>query len=181
MKKLLLIFSIMGLCLALSSSMEAKRVKHSLKIDKKKENNDKGARTMEGADITGTEIMLTDSLEIVYGDDNLSKLREISFAGYDKEINSNKESFIIVNSSDYNLTGYKVRIDYIDLQDRMFHTRIVDSPIFVPARENRHIDIKSWDLQHTYYYYLGNEPKKVATPFKVKFTPLSFRIEKSDP
>ena len=63
------------------------------------------------------------------------------------------------------------------MKGRMLHSRIVELDCEVPPEESRKFDITSWDKQHTYYYYLGNEPKKVATPFQVKFLPLSFRVK----
>lgn len=102
---------------------------------------------------------------------------QIKFAGYDKEVNSSKESFIIVNNSLLPIISMSVEIIYTDMDGRMLHLRELDINCEVPPGQSRRKDIASWDSQHTYYYYLGNEPKKVATPFKVEFRPLIITIE----
>lgn len=154
---------ILILCLGHS---EAKKIKTSLKV---------GKETKKVADKQkdrGLEVVLSDSLT-----DFSNQLKGISFSGYEKEYNSGKESFLIVNPTLYPVLGYKVKVDYLDMQDRMLHSRIIEEDCFVPSGETRKHDINSWDKQHTYYYYLGNEPKRIATPYKVAFTPISFHID----
>lgn len=148
---------------------EAKRIKHSLRVEKET----KGSGKQISVNVKG--INMTDSLSLEK--DQRENLLKIKFAGYDKEANSSYESFLIINSSEKDLTGFEVKIDYLDMQDRMLHSRTIKEDIKVPSGETRRTDVKSWDIQHTYYYYLGNEPKKVATPYKVTFTPTFFWIE----
>lgn len=165
--------SIILILLTGTVSIEARKIKNSFIIEKGKKSDLKPEQKIEGQ-----EINLADSLGISEDILNIqSNLKHCNFSGYDKEINSNLESFILENNSDKVVTGYKVRIDYIDMKGRMFHSRTVTLPGFVPQGEARRFDIPTWDKQHTYYYYLGNEPKRVATPFQVIFTPLAFWIE----
>ena len=91
----------------------------------------------------------------------------ISFSGYDKPAPSSKESFHITNSSTKQINKVGIRITYLDLKDRMLHSRDVEVGCCVPGGESRLASIPSWDIQHTFFYYLGPEPKKVATPYKV--------------
>lgn len=157
------------------SDSEAKKIKHSFRIDKSSE---KVSSKKENR--SGKEIFLPGSLEIE-NDTSISpitsELGKVRFAGYEKEPNANKESFILINPTNKTITGFRVKIDYLDMKERMLHSRTIDEKCEVPGEESRKFDIQSWDPQRTYYYYLGNEPKKVATPYKVKFTPISFRIE----
>lgn len=163
-------------------TMEAKKIKNSFRIDKEKKTSSKGE---EPAHIEGVEINLTDSLcsdgQQPIDDPRLMEVREqlrkCYFSGYDKEISSNVESFILTNTIGRPIKGFKVRIDYLDMQGRMLNSRTVRLACDVPPAESRRFDIKGWDKQHTYYYYLGNQPKRVATPFQVTFYPLSFWIE----
>ena len=141
--------------------LDAKKIKESYKIEK---DSKASTHTLKDAKFKGREIVYSDSLNV-------------GFSGYDKEPNSSQESFILMNSTDKTVTGFNVRIEYLDMQDRMLHSREVKLPCYVPEGENRRFDINSWDTQHTYYYYLGNAPKRVATPFQVKFTPLSIWVE----
>lgn len=151
----------------------AKKIKSSYSIDK-----DKTIQANNKKDIEGYKINLADSLVQtseflmeVYND-----LKKVGFAGYDKEPNSSKESFMLINNTDKDITGCEVRIDYLDMQGRMLHSRTITEACFVPGGETRRFDINSWDTQRTYYYYLGNQPRRVATPFQVVFHPLSFWI-----
>lgn len=91
----------------------------------------------------------------------------ISFSGYDKPAPSSKESFHITNSSTTTINKVGIRITYLDLKNRMLHSRDVEVNCCVPGGESRLTSIPSWDIQHTFFYYLGPEPKKVATPYKV--------------
>ena len=171
MRKWVIILIVLFLPLA----MEGKKVKTSFKIDKeKKEKNEKFAAFK----IIGEEITVS-SLPSENKEDSVAVKIEgkIRFAGYDKEANSSKESFIIINESDYTLSGIRVNIDYMDMQDRMLHSREIERSCDIPAGESRRIDIPSWDTQKTYFYHLGNEPKKVATPYKVLFHPKTFWVK----
>lgn len=167
---LLVTVSILGM----SPMISAKKIKNSFRIEK-----DSKKKAKPAEELPGREITLADSLSLK-GDPEvttlLTQLLECGFAGYDKEPNSNNESFILINKSERPIIGYKVRIDYMDMKGRMLHSRTIEEACLVPPGETRRFDIKSWDTQRTYYYYLGNAPKRVATPFQVKFTPISFRI-----
>ena len=152
-------------------NMEGKKIKRSHKVKTEKD----FVGTIEDPS-PSIDIILSDSL--LYREKGESKLLEatakISFAGYEKEANSNKESFIMVNRSDFTVIGFEVKVEYLDMQDRMLHSRLLKENCNVPAGESRHIDAISWDKQHTYYYYLGNAPRRVATPYKVRFKPVSY-------
>lgn len=100
----------------------------------------------------------------------------IRFTGYDKTLPSKKESFLIVNRSDAEIKKIGIRITYLDMKDRMLHSRDITVDCTVPPGETRRGDISSWDVQNTYFYYLGPEPRRVATPYKVRFEPLWFLI-----
>lgn len=153
-----------------SSDSHAKKIKNSFKIEKESK-----TLPIKDKEMQGIKINLSDTLKTDYPE--ISRFREIKFAGYDKEPNSNRESFLIINPTESLLTGFEVRIDYLDMKGRMLHSRNITEGCDVPPGETRRLDITSWDTQHTYYYYLGNEPKKVATPFQVSFTPINFWIK----
>ena len=172
MKKRSLAFLILMVIL-IPFMVEGTKVKNSFKIEKEQ----KKGKNIEDGIPEGREVILSDTVVLTPEDSLIyHKLETVSFAGYDKEANSVKESFILVNSSDHLISGFEVRIDYLDMQGRMLHSRIIKEKCFVPPGETRRLDIKSWDVQHTYYYYLGNEPKRVATPFQVSFKPQRYWI-----
>ena len=151
------------------------RLSHSVEKSSKSDKKLKETQSLQQS----RQINLADSLEFIGTPetDLFLDLKKIDFSGYDKEPYSSVESFILTNPTDRTLLFFKVKIDYLDMKGRMLHSRIVELDCEVPPQESRKFDIASWDKQHTYYYYLGNEPKKVATPFQVKFLPLSFRVK----
>lgn len=155
---------------------EAKKIKNSFKIEKEGKSSGKSANRIKGIEISITDTLNSDTHIREFAHD----LKQCRFAGYDKEVNSNIESFILINDSGKDLAGFKLRIDYLDMSDRKLHTRDIEEKCNIPAGETRRLDIKSWDLQHTYYYYLGNKPRKVATPYKVSFSPVSFWIREEE-
>lgn len=154
--------------------LEAKKIKHSLRVEKEEKSKNRKADEKEGI-----EICLADSLNLKEQGRNslLEELQKCSFYGFEKETNVNYETFLLKNTTNDTITGFEVRIDYLDMQGRMLHSRTVKEKGEVPPHETRKFDIPSWDKQHTYYYYLGNKPKKVAIPFKVSFTPISFHVK----
>ena len=94
-------------------------------------------------------------------------ISKLSFSGYDKPTTSSQETFHITNLTDTLIRKVGIRLTYRDLQNRMLHSREAEVECDIPAGETRIASIKSWDIQHTFYYYLGPEPKKTATPYKV--------------
>lgn len=147
----------------------AKKIRQTHKIDSKiSETLNKGSDfTVEKRRIkveagTPTVCILADSTELTLSTDS------IRMAGYDKPLTSNKEAFHLINSTGTAIIKVGVRIIYLDLKNRMFHSRELPVEVIVPAGETRLVSIPSWDIQKSFYYYLGQEPKKVATPYKVK-------------
>ena len=169
MKIIKLFLITVALTLSYNLDISAKRVKNSFSISK---SNSKKKEIKEK--FSGIGISLIDSISIASS--GIEGIERVHFSGYEKEANSNMESFILTNTTDRDIFGFEVRIDYMDMQDRMLHSRVLKEELRVPPKESRHVDIKTWDSQHTYYYYLGNEPKRVATPFQVSFKPQRYWI-----
>lgn len=168
----LMILSLISLSLS-PFQTEARKIKQSLKVitessDKKNGRRDKGVRVFVNDE---------DTIRFnVKGKDHELVTRQISFTGYDKNINSSKESFHVVNNSGFRITGMQLQIIYEDMEGRMLHSRKVSIKCDIPHAETRKTDIATWDTQHSFYYYLSNEPQKVSSPYQVKIIPLSFTI-----
>ena len=153
---------------------DAKKIRQTLKINK--ENNKTKKDKKQDLYIT---VNANDTLRVISatGDSILFTPDKISFAGYEKEINSSKESFLIINRSESTLSNINANIIYKDMKGRMLHKRELNLVCDIPPHESRKIDIPSWDSQHTYFYYRGNEPKKIATPYIVEFEAISYKIK----
>lgn len=95
------------------------------------------------------------------------------FSGFDKSVNSSKESFFVTNPHSDSLKEFTVEITYRNMEGKMLHKREVTEKITIPSNETRRIDITSWDIQHQFYYHRTMPtPKRTATPFKVHFRPI---------
>lgn len=128
--------------------------------------------SMNRSDSASMNRSSADSMNKLVADSVAFDLKNVSFSGYDKTVSSSKESFLITNHNAEAIEAIEVKITYLDMKGRMLHSREVRVSCYVPAGETRKADISSWDTQRTYYYHLGPAPKKVATPYKVKITPL---------
>lgn len=167
LKKIFIIFICAVLCFLTFQEMEAKKIKQAHKIEstdntkgrKKRGNLNKKRKRI--AAHASCLLSQNDSLSISFEADS------IKFSGYDKPVTASKESFHIINTSDIAIKKVGIRITYFDLKNRMLHLREETVDCHVPAGETRLTAISSWDLQHTFFYYLGPEPKRVATPYKV--------------
>lgn len=158
--------------LFIPAPLHGKKVKTSLKVEKrsrsKKETAAKASQQFEGIPV---EILPDGYAVMANGEakDTITWLQpsDIVIAGYDKPANASRESIHLINSSSHTIQAIRLNITYSDMQGRMLHRRTVTSQCMVPGGETRKIDFPTWDSQKSYYYYLGQEPKKIATPYSV--------------
>lgn len=92
----------------------------------------------------------------------------IKFYGFDKNASSSDETFFIVNNSDIDVKKLDVTIIYSDMQNRMLHRREETIDQDIPANETRMVSIRSFERQHSLYYYKSKPPRKGGMPFKVE-------------
>lgn len=92
---------------------------------------------------------------------------QIRFYGYDKTVNSTKESFFVVNECDYTIENLTIEITYYDMQGRQLHQLTRDIEANIPPHQTRRKDISSWDTQKSFYFYQSAKPRRQATPFDV--------------
>lgn len=104
-------------------------------------------------------------------------LSDIRFSGYDKKASADKESFFITNGSDRTLTGVSFYIVYETVDSLQLHRRWVKLDCSVAPGETEKFDIRSWDVQKSFYYHLSEAPKRRrASPYTVRFDPVTIYL-----
>lgn len=103
-------------------------------------------------------------------------LRGLDITHYEKRLSSGKESFRIVNRSEYALLGMKLEITYTDASGEMLHKRTESVTAEVPPGEGRIVEIPTFDKRHSYYYKEGAPPRSGGTPYDVSFKPLALYV-----
>ncbi len=168
-------FLLMALLISLNfpTQTEAKKIRKVFKTDRKSAASSSREDSYPGLKVEASEKSFRASWK---GNEFSFCPDSVSFSGYDKNISSPKEAFLITNGSTASLQAVSLRIDYFDMNGLMLHSRTYSAECLVPPGETRKIDIPTWDRQNSFYYYLSNEPKKVATPYKVTITPLSYWV-----
>lgn len=92
----------------------------------------------------------------------------VKLSGYDKPLNSMKESLLITNRSNHSISGLRIEITYLDLAGRELHGTMTDLHVDIPPGAIRKAVFPSWDTQRSYYYHLGKKPRTAnVTPYTV--------------
>ena len=105
-----------------------------------------------------------DSIAVAAVDQNAVTLR-----GFNKRLRDAKETFLVTNNTDHRISGIRITLRYTTLNGDMIHERDVAVSISLNPGETQLADIKTFDIQHLFYYYAGPAPRKQATPFKVAY------------
>lgn len=100
----------------------------------------------------------------------------ISIKGFDKRANENKETFFVTNNSTFDISRLQIKLRYTDINDNMLHERTEIINCEIPSNSTRQVEIKSFDSQRSFYYYLSPKPKQQRTPFKASFQLLRYDI-----
>lgn len=93
---------------------------------------------------------------------------DIRLSGYDKPLNSRKESLFVTNKTGRELTAVGIRLTYTDMSGRMLHEEVRFIRADIPAGDTRRVEFPSWDRQCSFYYHKGRQPRVAnVTPYKV--------------
>lgn len=134
----------------------AKKVKLSLKAPTE---NNRGKTKGSIATVNFTDL---DTISIASVRDS------IHFKGFDKPVNSMKETFYVINDSHYSIAGMSIEITYWDMSGRMLHKREEELKIDIPRGETRMISLPTIDNQKSLYYYRSRAPRKGGMSFNVE-------------
>lgn len=168
-----------------SPSMAMSKKKVSTRIAKnpggKKPEN--GRRTSGGnpaADAGDSE-----GVWIERGDSLFNLLKSgLEFTGYSKKLSSSEESVFVRNVTGRVVSGFRLKVEYLDLKGRELNSREVELSDDVKQGAwqdvqdgmRRLISFKSWDVQKQFYHYLTPPKRSTGTPYKVKFILLAIKV-----
>ncbi len=94
--------------------------------------------------------------------------QQITLSGYDKPLNSSKETMLVTNNTDRTISSLRMEITYMDLSGRELHSATVDIDTSIPAGRTKKIVFPSWDTQLSFYYHLGKKPRTDnVTPYTI--------------
>ncbi len=114
-----------------------------------------------------TDSVTTEAVNIQYEEITVITDSAIIFTGYDKPIGADRESVFIINNSGQTIDKINITIDYFDILDRKLTSRTLNIIYSIPDKETRLVAFKTWDIQHSFYYYKSRKPRTQATPYKV--------------
>ena len=111
-----------------------------------------------------------DRLERVVSSDSIAYADRISLSGYDKTLYDRNETFYVSNGTPFRISRIVVKMVYTNLSGEMLHEQTYDIECDIPAGETRQLSVRSFDTQHTHYYYKSRKPRRSAIPYKVEYT-----------
>lgn len=115
----------------------------------------------------------TDTLATTLRFDTLAPIdrTDVRLSGYDKPLNSRKESLFVSNRLDRDITALKIRLVYKDTAGRTLHETEREIRADIPAGATRLVQFPSWDKQNSFFYVKGRRPRIAnVTPFDVTCT-----------
>ena len=101
----------------------------------------------------------------------------IIFSGFDKPLDSTRETFFATNKTSRTILSITLRLQYTLTDGRHLHADTHTIPCEIPPGETMLLTIPSWDRQKSYYYASGNPPRRrIATPFLATATLLTLTL-----
>lgn len=93
----------------------------------------------------------------------------IVMKGFSKRASDSKESFFLTSRLSHPISSVRLLMRYMTMDGSVLHERRIVVPVDLKPGETKLVSVKTFDLQHRFYYYGGNKPRKSATPFKVAY------------
>ncbi|MDD6139818.1 MAG: hypothetical protein PUB61_00210, partial [Bacteroidales bacterium] len=78
--------------------------------------------------------------------------------------------FYVSNGTPFRLSRVVVKMVYTNESGEMLHEQTYDIECDIPAGETRQLSVRSFDTQHTHYYYKSRKPRRSAIPYKVEYS-----------
>ncbi len=118
---------------------------------------------------TRKHLKVKDNHSITLVGDTITNINDsiLKISGYDKPLNSYKESFFATNNSNDTIIHIQLTFNYFDSQKRQLHSATKNINCTIPPGETRQLSISSWDKQKAFFYYRSPQPRRQATPYSV--------------
>ena len=93
----------------------------------------------------------------------------VVLAGYDKPLQSRRESFFATNTDSLRSVEYLwLTATYYAMDGRMLHRRPICVQTTIPPLETRMLSTQSWDRQGSFYYHLSRPPERTpGIPYRL--------------
>ncbi len=119
-------------------------------------------------------ILVTDSTDSTHSG---AAVDSVEYSGYAKPSSSDVETIFIRNLSDRDVVGVLFCVEYLSMSGEQLHKRMVRQKIEIPGGESRKLDFRSWDRQHSFYYYKSSPGRSNSTPYKVRIIPYCYWLK----
>lgn len=110
--------------------------------------------------------------------DNIGEFCEdaIAMRGYAKQTGAAKETFMLTNNTNLNISLVEITFRYTDVEDVLLHERTEQVVCDLPPYSSRQVSIKSFDEGKKFYYY-KSKPRKNAVAYKVAIKVLRYDVK----
>ncbi len=127
------------------------------------------ARTNTTRPLTDQRTVMTCAERVTVGD-TCTFSDKIILSGYKKTLNDAYESFFVDNKTPFRLSKLTVKFYYINAETgQKIHEETYDVPCDIPSGEMRQLTVRSFDRQHSFYYVDSRQPRRPATPYRIKY------------
>lgn len=93
----------------------------------------------------------------------------IVMKGFSKRASDSEETFFLTSRLAHRISSVRLLMRYMAMDGNVLHERRIVVPVDLKPGETKLVSVKTFDVQHQFYYYGGNKPRKSATPFKVAY------------
>lgn len=102
---------------------------------------------------------------------------KIVISGYEKTVTDANESFFVTNDTPFHLSRLTLRFVYTYAETgETLHEEVYEAVCDIPPGSTRQVLVRSFDRQHKFYYAEGRRPRRAATPFRLKYTLMSYDV-----
>ena len=120
----------------------------------------------------------SDSVTLPAVDSIIALGGEIAVSGFDKPLDSRRETFHVTSSMPDTITAITLRLVYSDVAGRRLHEVVRKVDCIIPPYDTRMVSIPSFDRQCRYFYARGKQSRASGVaPFEDTIHPLTIYLK----